>query len=167
MKIYRLAILVLNNWPRHVWTHMGKMLTSYDWRWMQTLQKCQSCYTSTFYQGCQMVYFHTKNAFFAFGFKSVMYFMAIRYLYCNLGIFYIHLAFLWPFGEKFILVGLLHQYKSDNPAFYICTDACNLVKLLTSTWGRLGGRSGSAIREVSQKVLCKLRRDTDNWNKKQ
>jgi hypothetical protein len=72
-------------------------------------------------QGCQMVYFQTKNPnlgrfWRALYWKMTIYFMAIWNISWTFGIFYdhlVHFVFIWYILSGF---GIMHQEKSGNPS---------------------------------------------------
>jgi hypothetical protein len=75
-------------------------------------------------QGCQMVYFQTKNPNLgkflrALDWKMLIYFMAIWNIFRTFGIFYVfydhlvHFTFIWYIFSGY---GFTHHEKSGNPA---------------------------------------------------
>jgi hypothetical protein len=73
-------------------------------------------------QGCQMVYFQTKNPYLgkflrALDCKMLISFMDIWYILRTLGISYANLV---NFLYIFYVFGIMHQEKSGNPASNEC-----------------------------------------------
>jgi hypothetical protein len=71
-------------------------------------------------QGCQMVYFNTKNINLGIFWRDLMWKILVNF--CGLfGIFYGHLVMLWSFGKFFPRYGILYEQKSGNPE---CDQKC-------------------------------------------
>jgi hypothetical protein len=89
-------------------------------------------------QGCQMVYFQTKNPTLGkFGrvlpWTMLVYFMVLWSIFRPVGIFYGHLAYfliIWYISPRF---GMLYQEKSGIPApgsFVTCDKSFFITKIL-------------------------------------
>jgi hypothetical protein len=86
--------------------------------------EAKKCFSSFLTQGCQMVYFHTKNPNLgifrrALDWNFLMYVMAIWNILRTFGIFYdhlVHFVFIWYISSG---SGVTHQEKSGNPALTI------------------------------------------------
>jgi hypothetical protein len=85
-------------------------------------------------QGCQTVYFHTKNRNLGkfctvLHWERLVYFMDIGSILRSLDIFYDHLVYFVAVWYIFPRVGTLHQEKSGNPALaFGC--ACKYIRQL-------------------------------------
>jgi hypothetical protein len=123
------------------------------WKYVQMIVRAMALfqvnYTAMYlFQGCQMVYFQTKNPnsgkFCRFlRWKMSVYFMAIWSILRPFGIMYVYLVYFSRFG-------ILYQEKSGNPDLFddnVLWHASSFVRAVSNFWRQSANSSSTAILE--------------------